>query len=260
MTHLIDTLFSLEKYLGIEVDTLLPLAEDDTIGGYHPDEARRKWNTGAIWGVEGQIIYALIRALKPLNCAEIGSGRGCSTTHISAALNANAETNAIRSAGVRKRYDGVIQTEGHLTTIDRGNTPQVPDDLKPFVTVLSGDAIEWLAGQDDNSIDFIFEDGDHSENACHAIGELAKRKLSPGGVLVAHDAAHFMVGQDVTGGFDRAGLSTYRVYLTEPSDCGLLVWQKEPADVIEPVLQAQEDEPPPKAKPARKRATKKAAK
>jgi predicted O-methyltransferase YrrM len=240
MTHLIDTLFSLEKYLGIEIDTLYPFAEGDTIGGYHPDETQRKWDVGAIWGVEGQIIYALIRALKPLNCVEIGSGRGCATNHIADALHAN----------------GV----GHLTTIDRGNTPTIHVGLEDLVTVLPGDAIEWLMAKDDNSIDFIFEDGDHSEDACHAIGELAKRKLRPGGVLVAHDAAHFMVGQDVTGGFDRAGLSTYRVYLTEPSDCGLLVWQKEPAEIEEPVLQAQEDEPSPKAKPTRKRATKKAAK
>lgn len=206
MTALIDTLFQLEKQLGIELDSLMPYAEADNIGGYHPDPAQRKWGAGAIWDVEGRTLYALIRALKPENIVEIGSGTGCSTTHMASALDANDEF-------------------GHITTIDRGNTPQIPGNLKTYVTISNGDAINYLALQPDNSIDFILEDADHSTELCAAIGELAKTKLKPGGVLMAHDAAHFGVGADVKRGYDLAGLD-FRVYLTDPSDCGWAVWKR----------------------------------
>lgn len=220
MTALIDTLFQLEKQLGLELDSLLPYAEADDIGGYHPDASQAKWGAGAIWSVEGQTLHALIRALKPDSVVEIGSGTGCSSNHIASALKANGH--------------------GHLVTIDRGNTPRIADDLKPFVTVLGEDAINWLALAPDNSIDFILEDADHSEALCNVIGELAKTKLKPGGVLMAHDAAHFGVGRDVKAGYDLAGLD-FRVYLTDPSDCGWLVWQRPPAVIDTTVMQAQEN-------------------
>lgn len=205
MTAHIDVLFQLEKQLGIELDSLLPLAESDDLGGYHPDEKQRKWGSGAVWEVEGQTLFALVRALKPETIVEIGSGTGCSTTHMASALRDNGS--------------------GHITTIDRGNTPQIPDDLQVYVTITNGDAINYLALQPDNSIDFILEDADHSTELCQAIGELAKTKLKPGGVLMAHDAAHFGVGADVKRGYDLAGLDI-RVYRSDPSDCGWAVWQR----------------------------------
>lgn len=257
MTILIDTLFMIENFLGIETDSLLPYAEADNIGGYHPDPSQRQWGSGAIWDVEGRVIHALIRSLKPVNVVEIGSGTGCSTNHIASALLANYAVKA-----------------GHVVTLDRGNTPRIADDLQGFVTVLPGDAFEYLELLPDNSIDFILEDADHSEEMCYRVGEIAKRKLAPGGVLVAHDAAHPTVGGDVTAGFRRAGLQG-RVYLTEPSDCGLLVWRKaetfqpiikdmgysEPQPITdlvydETVLQAQEKQTAPKAKRTRKAAKK----
>lgn len=229
--NLTDTLFVIENFLGIETDSLLPFAKSDNIGGYHPDPSQRQWGSGAIWDVEGRVLYALIRSLKPVNVVEIGSGTGCSTNHIASALKANGE--------------------GHVVTLDRGNTPHIADDLQSYVTVLPGDAFAFLESLPDNSMDFILEDADHSEEMCYRVGEIAKRKLAPGGVLVAHDAAHPTVGGDVTAGFRRAGVNG-RVYLTEPSDCGWLVWRKEQAD-LSPVseyapIQAQEDKPKRKRK------------
>lgn len=258
MTALVDTLFQLEKYLGLELDSLLPFAEMDEIGGYHPDAALAKWGMGAIFGVEGQTLYALIRALKPENVVEIGSGTGCSTTHITSALRDNGH--------------------GHMTTVDRGNTPQIPDDLQQYVTIESGEGIYYLSLQPDNSIDFILEDADHTTPLCAAIGELAKTKLKPGGVLIAHDAVHWAVGAEVRAGYDLAGLDV-RTYLTDDSDCGFAVWVRPEASIVERirsatwdiiadgraqklaamksaddelVLQAQEDQHPVKAKRARR--------
>lgn len=223
--NLLDTLFSIEKYLGFELDSLLPLAEQDNVGGYHPDEAQRKWWVGAIWEVEGKILYSVIRTLRPRLVVEIGSGLGCSSNHIASALHANGG--------------------GKLVTIDRGNTPRILDELKEYVEVRSGDALEYLESLPDHTVDFILEDGDHTEAQCYAVAELAKRKLTPGGVLMSHDAAHFAVGGAVLDGYNRAG-ADYRVYLTEPSDCGWLVWRYGEAEnsisLDEPVLQAQESQ------------------
>lgn len=265
--NLTDTLFVIENFLGIEADSLLPFAEQDTIGGYNPDPSQSKWHIGSMFGVEGQILHALIRSLRPASVVEIGSGLGCSGNHIASALKANGK--------------------GHLTTMDRGNTPIIADDLQSYVTALAGDAFGFLDLLPDNSVDFMFEDADHTEDMCYRVGIIAQQKLAPGGVLVAHDAAHYAVGADVRSGFARAGIEG-RVYLTEPSDCGLLVWRKAvpvnlylPKDYVaveakrpyitqmeytedggmtwkqvqtladtEPALQAQEDKP--KRKPARK--------
>lgn len=227
MTALIDTLFQLEKQLGIELDTMMPFAEADNLGGYHPEETQRKWGSGAVWEVEGKTLYALVRALKPQNILEIGSGTGCSTNHMAKAVQENGS--------------------GRVVTIDRGNTPYVAHELRDLVDVRNDDAINYLALQPDNSIDFLLEDADHSIPLCQAIAELAKTKLRPGGVLMAHDAAHFSVGADVKRGYDLAGLD-FRVYLTDPSDCGWLVWKRPQTDYSPlndgRVLQAQGDYPP----------------
>ena len=222
--NLPETLYNLEKYLDLVPDSLLPYAESDNIGGFHPDPTQRQWDMGAIWDVEGRILYSLIRALKPLTVVEIGSGTGCSATHIASALRANSA--------------------GHITTVDRGNTPHVPEELQARVEIRNDDAINYLVQLPDHSIDFLYEDADHTSELCAAIGELAKSKLKPGGVLLVHDAAHWAVGHDVCLGYDKAGLD-FRVYLTEPSDCGFAIWKAPQVDyspVIDTtVLQAQEE-------------------
>lgn len=203
--NLADCLNSLEKVLGLETGSLLPFAQEDNYGGFHADPNQRQWPIGSIWGVEGQILYALVRALDPLRCVELGVGQGCGATHITAALWANGG-------------------EGLLTSIDRGNSGGlIPADLKLYSKVLPGDAIEWLEAQPDGSIDFLFEDADHSEAFCRQAGLLAQRKLALGGVLVVHDAAHFIVGREVIAGYSMAGMALM-VYLVEPSDCGVGIW------------------------------------
>lgn len=183
-------------------------ADQDTIGGYHPDAAQAKWPVGSVFEVEGKLLYALVRALKPKKCVEIGLHYGCSATHISSALKANAVKGA------------------KLTSIDRANSgTMIPDDLRPLINIVGGDGAEWLDAQKDNSVDFIFEDADHSEDLSYRVGVLAQSKLKPGGVFVAHDAAHATVGADICAGYTRAGMD-YEVYSIEPSDCGLLIWRR----------------------------------
>lgn len=189
-------------------DEFKAIMDEDTIGGYHPDPTQARWPGGSIFEGEGKLLYALVRALNPKTVIEIGLGDGCSASHITAALKANGKKGA------------------RLTSIDRGNSGRlIPDDLRPWITILPGDGEEWLREQKDETVDLIFEDADHSERLSYEIGKLAKSKLRPGGLLIAHDISHEGVGEDVAAGYKRAGLD-YLTLLIEPSDCGLMLWRK----------------------------------
>lgn len=218
--NLVETLQLIALQIETDPGALIQFASEDMIGGYHPDAAQSKWMIGSVWEVEGKILYALVRALQPAHVVEIGSLRGCSTTHLATALDVNGR--------------------GRITSVDvSGDTrDQFPKHLEALHTAVTGDGLEWLAGQDDASIDLLFEDSSHGEAMCMAVATLAKDKLTPGGLLILHDAAHDKaiiapghaidspVGAEVRRGLDRAIEGEYRVYLTEPSDCGFALWQR----------------------------------
>lgn len=221
-----DTLQLLALQLELNPDDLIRYAAEDVLGGYHIDETKRSWKMGSLWEVEGKTLYALIRALKPQTVVELGSWEGCSTTHIATALSINGS--------------------GRVTAVDldAGAGGSFPPNLAKLRTVVTGDAIAWLAGQPDASIDFLFEDTSHSADMCAAIASLCQTKMAPGGVLVMHDAGHDFafvgggqivnspVGAEVRSGIERALGSRYRVYLAEPSDCGLAVMVPNPGRVM----------------------------
>lgn len=218
--NLNDTLTLLALQLQLPPDELIRYAGEDVIGGYSYRAADRKWPMGSLFAEEGQVLYALVRILKPAHVAEIGSLRGCSTAHLATALSVNGS--------------------GHITAIDisGGALDMFPKHLDSVLTGITGDGLEWLAGQEDESIDLLFEDSSHGEEMCASIAALCKTKLTPGGVLIVHDAAHTEsidgngvhtpspVGAEICAGLDRALGNEYRVYLSEPSDCGFAAWQR----------------------------------
>lgn len=228
--NLQETLQLIALQLRLDPDDLTRFANEDTIGGYSANAAESKWMIGSLYEVEGKTLYALVRALKPDHVAEIGSLRGCSTTHLATAL--------------------AVNEHGRITAVDvnAGARDQFPNGLEQLLTAVVGDGLEWLAGQEDGSIDFLFEDSSHGEEMCRAVAELAKTKLSPGGVMVMHDAAHDFailgdgrklpseVGETVRRGLDKAlGPDGYRVYLAAPSDCGLAIYQRK-AEKFTPII------------------------
>lgn len=205
--NLIDTLYTIGAALGLDADSLNAYAAEDTYGGFLPDKDDGCM-IGSLFRVEGQTLYALIRALKPKAAVEIGSFAGCSTAHLAAALEANGA--------------------GKLTAIDNqvlGVAVNIPDELAGRVTVVNTDGRDWLSARKASSVDFIFEDADHGAELTEAIWTEAKRVLKPGGVIVSHDALHWVVGAAVMAGIAAAGVKPLTV-LTEPSDCGLAIWRK----------------------------------
>jgi len=198
---------------------LYQYAMSDTLGGYHIDESQRRWPMGSLWGVEGQILYALVRALKPQRVVQIGGWGGCSAMHLALACKDNGS--------------------GQVVSVDNGSEGAahgslITDDLKPFIELVNADGATWLAAQPDASVDLLFEDASHATELVRAIAGLALTKVQPGGVMVNHDAAHDFAyvggGQRVpspVGWQIREGLAQahvyFRPYLIEPSDCGLSV-------------------------------------
>lgn len=215
--NLTESLRVIAEYLSLDAAELAAYASEDVIGGYAA-QGPSEWKIGSIYGVEGQTLYALIRALKPAHVAEIGSLWGCSSTHLATALDINGE--------------------GKLTAVDvtEHAGQNRPNFLAKIVTQVVSDGLEWLAAQPDESIDILFEDSSHGTEMCAYVGMLSKSKLKPGGVLLVHDAAHdsakledgreipSTVGYEIRLGLDRGlGEGTYITVKTEPSDCGFAI-------------------------------------
>lgn len=198
----------------LDTDTLIDYAGEDSVGGYHAsyDDG---FPIGSMWRVEGQILYALTRALKPQNVLELGTSRGCSATHILTAL--------LRNGG------------GFLECVDNGShTPAVgdliPSQFEGRYQIHRIDMEDFIATTPDASYDLILEDGMHSPEQVEMVWRAAWRLLRPGGMIFSHDAEHFVVGEAVREGIARAGYFSLsnpaRTYLIAPSDCGYGVWRK----------------------------------
>lgn len=211
--NLHQTLTQIAHDFDLNVDDLLRYAAEDTETGW--DAGEGAWPNGSIWTVEGQILYALIRATKPRRILEIGTYYGCSTTHMLLAMQAN-DNGAVLDA-VDKDVRG----------IDPGH--KVPARLRSAMTFYKDDAVNWLANAD-LSYDFIFEDALHQETLTRDLWLGSKKRLNNGGFMVSHDALHFLVGQQVMAGIHAAD-STPFTYLTEPSDCGLAI-ERQPIEKI----------------------------
>lgn len=206
--NLKETLQLMAADFQLDADALIAYAKEDP----HP---RMGWDNnaglaplGAIWSVEGQVLYALTRLLKPALIVEVGSHTGASTTHLAAALKQN-------------------RAGGKVVSIDRaGGGAMLPITLKKFVEFIVGDGADVIRHMaKDTAIDLLFEDAGHDRAGTAGIVKAAWARMSDGAFGISHDAAHFMVGADIRGGLSDAGVNAI-TYLTEPSDCGLGVWRK----------------------------------
>lgn len=217
--NLIETLTLIAAQIKADPNELIRYAGEDGLGGYHLDETQRKFPSGSLWGVEGQILYALARHLKPATIVEIGGWAGASASHLAAAVIANGMGRVI---SVDSGVGG--QDHGYLLT----------PEYRQHVELIKADGREWLATQPDGMIGLLFEDADHSTSLTAELTALALRKCAAGGVIVNHDAAHDFayvgggqivnssVGREVRDGLMLAN-AYFKPYLAEPSDCGVAI-------------------------------------
>lgn len=215
-----SALDSIASAFGFDADTLIDYAALDPHGGYHPREGGDGFPIGSIWRVEGQILYALVRAQMStrtdrlfFRLLELGTHYGCSATHIAQAI-----------------HDG--GGAGKLTCVDLNGAAgnMIPAHLLEYVEFVHGDMFAYLETQKPVAFDFILEDGSHGADDVAKVWNAAHTLLKPGGLILSHDAEHFVVGADVREGIARAGyfglMPPARTYQVEPSDCGFAIWRK----------------------------------
>jgi predicted O-methyltransferase YrrM len=189
----------------LDADELIAYAEEDAIGGYHHNEALAKFPGGSVWGVEGQVLYALIRVLKPKRVLEIGSWFGSSMFHMQAALQANG-AGKLTCVDTDFKFD-MDMKDGVITTL-------VESDLFDYTWPRRG------------KFDFVFADANATQAQITHIWEQFIKYAAPGAMIVNHDAAHFVVGERVNNGIREAGVNDHMIVAVAPADCGLAIWRK----------------------------------
>jgi predicted O-methyltransferase YrrM len=200
-------LAAIAQQFDLDADELHAYIAEDTLGGWNEEPLHlRKWTVGCVWEIEAQIIYALIRALKPVNVLEIGTYHGCSTSHICEALQRNGK--------------------GHLNTLDIYPLTEIPDEYRDVGTLVRMDLFDYEYPVD-NPVDFVFEDSMHSQEMIHHVWRGFVERGAPGGVIITHDSEHYAIGDTVKAGIEQAGVMDYQSYLVEPSKCGLAMWRRQ---------------------------------
>jgi predicted O-methyltransferase YrrM len=122
------------------------------------------------------IIYAIVRALEPTTCVEIGSRLGHSALWTAQALKDNGKghlwcIDSFVGCGAGKKPD-------FLHTIKVGEV----SDIVTLIEDFSQNVVEQIP-----EMEFLFIDGGHSEEACYADMQNYIPKLKKGGIVMFHD-------------------------------------------------------------------------
>jgi predicted O-methyltransferase YrrM len=154
--------------------------EAEILSSLEPDERNARWSQVKRFGrgmaVEleiGELLFSIVRAVKPETVIETGTHKGFSTLMIAQALEQNGA--------------------GHLYTVDRQDF-NVPAELERFglagrVTFLKSDSVAALKdlAVTLKQVDFLWLDADHSTDAVLGEIEAALPLLVPGAYLAFHD-------------------------------------------------------------------------
>lgn len=214
-----EVLTSIANAYGLDGHELIGYSYEDEISGW--DRGYGDWPVGSLWTVEGRILYALVRALQPELIVEIGTNVGCSASHMASALKMNGKGN-LMSFDTCSSITIPPDKNGHSAVFLQGQL--IPDDLLSFVELVNADGIAYLREYIADA-DMIFEDGAHNFEGTRDAWVAGLAKLNPGGFMVSHDAAHFLVGETIQRGIAAAGVVP-NVYEVQPSDCGLAIYRK----------------------------------
>lgn len=156
---------------------------------------------------ERKVLYAIVRALKPFRCLEIGTSYGDGTMCIATALEAND--------------NGFVYTVDINPDIGQHFTPEL---VEKRIRIFTEDANLFVTDPN-RSFSFIFEDGNHSPYQVHQVYKHLPTLLRPGGIIISHDAAIEGVRDYVRQGQMSAGYDL-PVYVIDPCIWGMTVYRK----------------------------------
>jgi predicted O-methyltransferase YrrM len=187
---------------------------------------------GSGLGDSSNLLYGLVRSMKPSVCVEIGSARGRSTCYIGMALKENG-------FGTLYAIDPHIRTDWNDY-----NSVDTYDILKDNIDALglTGQVkllrafSEKIADSWDSKIDLLFIDGDHSYDGVKQDWELFSPYLSPFGIAIFHDTIWDLQPDSVVSRLSKMGVPRFvnelrqKGYpvLTIEKDCG--------TSLIQPVI------------------------
>lgn len=234
-----NALRAIAQQFDLNADELASYAAEDPHDGW--DEGKGSWSAGSVWTVEGRVLYALVRALKPKRVLEFGTADGCSATHMAAALKANGS--------------------GFLTCIDQYDWAgrYIPDDLRDNLRIVQSTVYERLTH--DNAIyDFVYEDSDHTTETVKAVWQWSQTRVTQGGAVISHDAVHPAIGHLVKAGIEQSGAQDVRYYPldadpalgTTQTGMGFAMWRQDAKIEAQETTDAKVSKPRRTRKPAKK--------
>ena len=128
-------------------------------------------NKSYFWSI---FLFKLIRKFRPLNCLELGTGFGISTAYQAAALSING---AGKITSIEGAEPLATLAESHLKSLNLNNFSIV---LGKFIDKLP----EFLKN---NSFDFVFIDGHHTEEATLEYFRLIRPYLAERSIIIFDD-------------------------------------------------------------------------
>ena len=174
---LLDRLFAeadaLENLRRHERTTLSPEQRTADRSDYLQFYARMKDQPLPVSRETGRLLYLLARSIQARTIIEFGTSFGISTLHLAAALRDNG--------GGR-----LIGSEFEPSKIVRARENLAAGGLSDLVEIREGDALETLARDLPNSIDFVLLDG--AKNFYPSILSLLESRLRDGALVVADNA------------------------------------------------------------------------
>lgn len=186
----------------------------DSIGGWHPDPALRKWDPGSCFENEGRYLYKTVREMRPKVIAEVGTFYGTSATWMALACKHNGF--------------GKVYSIDNWQTIGDKTGSGIPEDLRPFVKLIRADifTFDWRK-EVGLPVDLLLEDGQHTWNFTEnvlkmftGLGEMAPLRI------ICHDWFNFDCQKTVHAeGLKVLGEPT-ETFIEPPSDCGYATWKR----------------------------------
>jgi predicted O-methyltransferase YrrM len=177
LSIVLDRLFAesdaLEDVFRREMESLSPEQRAADRADYRQFYARLKDHPLPISRTTGKLLYLLARSVGARNIIEFGTSFGISTLHLAAALRDNG--------GGR-----LIGSEFEPSKILRARENLAAGGLSDLVEVREGDALDTLARDLPDSIDFVLLDG--AKNLYPSVLSLLEGRLRAGALIVADNA------------------------------------------------------------------------
>ena len=186
------------KTIFCDTDNLRKLSKDELSGFFTLSRSSEEWGKVSqtvnklrlpefTFGVnpgDQRALFYLVRALNAKSILEIGTHIGCSTVHL--ALGLNKDSGRLVTVDIKDVNDPVGQPWKEYNSPDSPKRLLEHVNCKDIVEFVTQDSLYFLPKCRER-FDFIFLDGEHSEEVVYQEIPRALKLLNPGGLILLHD-------------------------------------------------------------------------